>query len=585
MNKRLIFQLLLSSIVSSIFGSYYCEAQFLSATQLRSGMKGYGITAIENNKITKFDVEVLGVLHNALPKQDIIIVRCISPILEKSGIIAGMSGSPIHIGDKLIGALAYGWTFAKEPIAGVTPITDMLKLIQPTELKINKYSPVYKLYSPPMEDMGAFQPLESPLIVGGMGQLARGFLSKKLAAYGLRVLETPGGGSNKNSTHNNIKSQFKPGDGIGIQLIKGDLNATAIGTVTSVRGNQVLAFGHPMFNIGRADFPATTIDIITIISRWNRSFKLGEPKEELGALILDKQSAIVVDTTKKGKMIPVELNLYIKDRKERSYQVAVVDHPILTFILVLSSLLDLIAEGVNDIEEATINIKAIYNISSKTYTGNVTVEDVLFNKYGVNDPFVIFDTPSIEALDFLLDNNFEKAKINKIRFDINIVWENRYSEIIGVKIDKDKVKIGDKVELLVYLRTQENEIKTLKKELYIPPFLKNEENITIEIAGGNSAPLYLPPPQNLSDVIKNWKKRFLSTQLVITFKTKGMGVALKGEILKNIPPFAMYGIVGYNEKIESKLISGYYQEVINTNYVIEGKSSLTIQLEPNINYP
>jgi len=547
-------------------------------------MEGYGITAIDQNSILKFKVKILGILHNALVKQDLIIVKCYHPVLEKTGIIAGMSGSPVYIKDRLIGAIAYGWSFSKEPIAGVTPIKDMLKLLSFGKLRFNQASPLYKLYYTPLPiNDTVLKPIETPLMISGVDSIVRRFISKKLERFGIRVLEVPSG---RGGVRKKGRVKFKPGDGIGIQLIKGDINATAIGTVTSVNGSKILAFGHPMFNIGRVKLPATTTDIITIISRWNRSFKLGEPVEEAGSLILDKQSAILVDTKEKAEMVPVQLSLFVKDRKiKKRYFIEVAYHRVLTPLLVEASLLELLSEGVNDLREVTLTIKSKYSIVSKSFKGDVVLEDILYNRYGVNDPFAFLTTPSIQALSLLLDNEFEKVKLNKIKYIVEVEWKDRHAEIIGVRFDKSKVRIGDSLTIIVYLRGDEGNIFTIKKEIEIPSYFRGEEKLSIEVAGGEDATLFLAPPQSLKEMILNWRKRFLANQLVITIKTKGYGVALNGKVVKNIPAFAMYGIVDEKEKSEIKTIGNFYRYIIDTGYVIEGKTSLDIEVIDNINYP
>lgn len=568
----------------------FAQNEILPVDKISKGMKGYGDTIFEGNKHEKFDVEVLGVLHNALTKQDLIIVKCKHPILEDSGIIAGMSGSPVYINDKLIGAVAYGWTFSKEPIAGVTPIESMYKELNrpflPDQNNVESLSQNNKKISQNMENKGfksQFVPLETPLIFSGIGKLGRFFISEKLGELGYFVAETVGGGK-KVSSLPVTTNPFSPGDGIGIQLVKGDVDVTAIGTVTAVKNNKILAFGHPLFGMGQLRLPATTTNIITVLKSVERSFKLGEADAEAGTLLQDRQSTIIVDPHKRAPMIPVEVILRDNQRNNvTKYNFSVADHPVITPIFAIGSLIDILSEGCSDAREATVNVKAQYVIKNKNNSKTINLSDMFYSVEGVVDPWTFLSLTSIDALFQLLINPFEHVKVDKISYELNVVWGSKSAEITNVKINKSEVYAGEKVKLIVNLRT----IDSIEKQIEVPldiPLFAGDKNIEIEVAGGNNATLELAPPESLDDLIDVWQKQYSSSSIVTTIFTSEKGIGINGKLLNNLPPSVIDTIAVSNGQLEGREIKGNIKSVISTPYILNGRKKISLEVKRNIGY-
>src|SRR5208282_5584681 len=232
----------------------------LRPEQLQPGMKGYGLSVFQGTKPEHFEVEIIGVLKNVMPKQDMILIRMSGAGLEKHKVIAGISGSPIYINDKLIGALAYGWTFENEPLAGVTPIHNMLaQLTRPfvppstvmTSVSLGRSSSTPAMFAPPngpfSRDAGDFDtphPLLTPLSFGGFSARVIERFGSRFTGFGMMPVVAGGAGSGALPRRS---GDIEPGGAIGVQLMRGDLNMTAVGTATYIEKNRVLAFGHPFF--------------------------------------------------------------------------------------------------------------------------------------------------------------------------------------------------------------------------------------------------------------------------------------------------------------------------------------------------
>ena len=288
-------------------------------------MKGYGLTVFEGTKPERFDVEVIDVLKNFRPRQELILVKTQHPRLDVAKIVAGMSGSPIYIQGKMVGAYAYGWSFGVEPVAGVTPIRSMLddlerplpKMIhgyplgigpehkaQPAQStgrfagNISKYSltdhsaQLAKSATPSVSEHGYGQlvPVSTPLLLSGVSaetiDMARGILEP----LGLLPVQAGGGGQSVGGR----PQGYVDGGAIGVNLITGDISAMGLGTVTRVEGDRLVAFGHPMMNVGVTSLPTTEARVLWFMASIQRSFKMGEAIADNGALVNDRESSIGV---------------------------------------------------------------------------------------------------------------------------------------------------------------------------------------------------------------------------------------------------------------------------------------------------
>ena len=235
-------------------------ADTLRPEQLSPGMKGYGLSVFKGTKPERFEVEIIGVLRNALPKQDMILIRMGGADLEKHKVIAGMSGSPVYIDGKLIGALAYGWTFENDPLAGVTPIHNMMAELKlpivgpstinaPVSLRRTSSMPApfalpNAAFAQTPDDFSSPHPLLTPLSLGGFSSRVLERFASKFTGFGMMPIAAGGGGARALPRRS---GDMEPGGAIGVQLIRGDMNATAIGTATYIEKNRILAFGHPFF--------------------------------------------------------------------------------------------------------------------------------------------------------------------------------------------------------------------------------------------------------------------------------------------------------------------------------------------------
>lgn len=338
-------------------------AELLSLADVRPGMTGYGLTVFSGVRPERFAVRVIGVLRQFQPQLDIILIVSDDERLKHSGIAAGMSGSPIYLEGKLAGALAYGWSFAKDPIAGVTPIGNILReLRRPSRPPHPTTTPAgsgpigtagnrdpgagSQAFVAPLPDKRVLRAVLGegggaidrpslrrllpgsvsangdagpqltrvavPLAIGGMGERAIEELRSLLSPYGLMPLQAGGGGRTSNAS-GDADPPFVAGGAIAVQMARGDVSMNGTGTVTYVEGSRVAAFGHPMLGAGELHFPVATAEILTFMSSQAMSFKMSMPLREVGMLTQDRPSCIIADTRERATVLPVDISVFTQN--------------------------------------------------------------------------------------------------------------------------------------------------------------------------------------------------------------------------------------------------------------------------------
>jgi hypothetical protein len=293
--------------VGSLSGA--APADTIPFDEIRSGMTGTGLTVFSGTEITEFQVEILGVLPGIGPDQDLILARLSGGPLERTGVLAGMSGSPVYIDGRLAGAVAYAWGFSKEPIAGITPIHQMLDIAGDApggsmngELSGRSgRTPWQSEWTQVLQDSGSlttffrnrlsrfdhrssFLPTHLPLAISGLGRAGFDSIAEDLSAGGFLPMQAgSSGAAGDPSARSGSGTSLQPGSAIGVKLVRGDVEMSATGTVTWVDGNKVLAFGHPLFGLGQVDLPMTAARVEALLPSLQVSSRMARPTAEVGA--------------------------------------------------------------------------------------------------------------------------------------------------------------------------------------------------------------------------------------------------------------------------------------------------------------
>lgn len=480
MKKTLISLFIIFLCVSSL------HSEIMKLAEIRPGMKGEGKTIFKNTKIEVFEFEVLGFIEKFVPDKTLIIVEIKTPVLEGGGILEGMSGSPLYIGGKIIGAVSYGFSFSKKPIAGVTPIEDIIKTsdynnqayfidISDIKLDFDKKSikNVVHLIQKELINRMNFSHVKSILPIKlistskGMNPLTLSYLKPMFTP--LNNVEFSKN-IKKNSINNDL-FKISEGDAVSIPLIKGDFEYSASGTVSYVDGKKIYLFGHPFFNLGTVDFPLHKAEIISVVPSYQSGFKLTASKNMIGSVVQDRFSGVQGELGGKPYMIP--MMVFLKNRN-RKFDIKIVNHPLLTPSLAAISLMNILSSEYQQYGFQSLRIKGKIFIENER---NIILDD-LFSGLDSSDEF----TDLMLAINFFLMNNREKRiKIQKIDFEISSSETVRRTNIENVIINKNSFSPGEIISVKIIFKNERGN-RTVKNINIRVPNLKPGSDFYLMVA-------------------------------------------------------------------------------------------------------
>jgi SpoIVB peptidase S55 len=516
--------------------------KLMPVSEVKPGMVGEAFTVFSGTKPEPFKVRVVSIVQNFLPQQDVILVKAEDPRVAFSGIAAGMSGSPVYIDGRLIGAVAYAWSFAKEPLAGVTPIETMLAERDRPRRGTRDELKAGDLVTGPMpaiaRDPGdgtrpSLHPVGVPLAVSGLTPAALSQLEEALSPYGI-VPVRAGGGGGPSRLPPADQNRLMPGSAVGVLLIRGDMNATAMGTVTWVSGNSVLAFGHPMFGNGEVSLPMVTGQVHTFISSQASSFKLATPLAEIGTVVQDRPSCIVGDLSLRAPMMPVTVRVNAPGMAPRTFRAEVARAKRLAPALAAAVLSSAIAGAEPDQADMAVSLSTKVGLRGLP---PVEMRDETFSGEGLS-PRLLANLRGVRALGEIINNPFEPVGIERLDFDVNIVFRKDYAEIVGVSLPGDVVEAGGTVPLRVTLRPFAGREYVETISVPIPESLAGKQ-VRVEVASGASVRPDVARPEDLPGFINALKSYYTASSIVVSLSLPEDGVSLRGKLLPNLPPSAL----------------------------------------------
>jgi hypothetical protein len=534
-------------------------------SEIKPGMKGVGRTVFDGRTISEFQVEILGVLRNIAPRQSVILARLSGGPLEETGIMAGMSGSPVYIDGRLAGAVALGFQFSKAPIAGITPIEQMINSFadeseaaapaqgtqawrfepdseNPAEPRLVASETLNLL--PPAANSpnrvfwgGAETSLvrvAAPLALSGFTTEAVEQFEPQLRALGLVPMQV-GGGSSADQTMGDA-SLLQPGSMISVQLVRGDLGVSADGTVTLVDQGRIYAFGHRFLSAGPTAIPFAESQVLAALPSYSNSMKISTPGRLLGVIGEDRSSGIMGVLGRRAQMVPVEVEVTSGQRPGRAYKFEVVnDRFLLPFLLnmAVSSSLQTTERMVGDSTlqvEQTVTLNGLPQVKVENYISGNT-----------NAPQMVAQSAAA-TLSYLMQSELGPVDIQGIRLRVLANDRRLVRELERVWSDRREVKPGDSLELTALLRSQDGEETLQKTTLEIPANLPPGP-LTILIADGQTIdraelnragrPVLPKNPQQLVRAINKLRR---NNRLYVRISRFEAGFTIQGESFPSPPP-------------------------------------------------
>lgn len=581
---------------------------YWNVDDIRPGMKGTGRTVMVGTKLEEFGAEVLGVMRGVSPGRDMILCRLTGCNLEHAGIIQGMSGSPIYIDDKLLGAVAFAWEFGKDPIAGVTPFQQMVEYVRSNDRRLAAESkevgkhasvrPGIGFASPliqglatddassaglgPVAVAGAslagMRPIATPLAASGFTPRALAYLETQFKPLGMAL--TAGGSASKQIIKDEGDKPLVPGAPLSIAMVTGDFDLSGIGTVTHVEGDRVYGFGHPMMSLGTCDLPLMTGYIHTVYPRASVSMKMGSPLKIVGVLDTDVSTGVAGRIGPKPDMLPLSVRVKTGHYADpKTYQVQIIREPSMLAALVMSVLTNAIDTEGNLPDELTARLKATIRLKGhESIEVNETLSGPRYT--GPMGPASMF-LPIASIVNIASRNALTPIRIEAIDCDVELAPGRTMASIESVRLKSDRVEPGQTLKAIVTLKPHKGERQDVSISLPLPTDLPEG---TYDLAVCDSTTSLrrrlrnepgLSEPRDAADLLSflrlQTSPRRTTVYAHVLLPERGLSV--HGQPLPNLPASARAVFTSGRETSEPTLRSDLVRHA-ETSWVLEGGQSL-----------
>jgi hypothetical protein len=607
--RRLAFALLLASLTLVRLPAQTAQ---MRVEDIRPGMTGIGRTVFEGTRVEEFKVNILGVLENVIgTHRNLILAKLEGGPLANTGVIAGMSGSPVFIDGKLIGAVSYALgQFSKEPIAGITPIAEMTDAtafndVRPKAAKVHVDFPLTREnldiafrralnWNRPFADrpgdaalVGAnaingvsgseigtlLRPIATPLMMSGFEASVSDLLS---GAFGAQGFIPTGRGTMGRAGETPYEGPLKPGDAIGVMLVSGDLELGATGTVTHVDGDKVYAFGHPLYNLGPTAFPMTRAYVYTVLPSLASSLKVSTTGEIIGAFLQDRAVAIAGKLGAGPKTIPVTLTLDSTGRApKRTFHFQLANDQMFTPLMAAAAITSTLGAYERQYGTATFRVSG-----NAKLTGHDAV--TFDNIFSGNEPSVNAATYIAAPIAALLGNDYEKVDIDSLDLTISSTEQSKTATLERVWIDDQRPRAGRTIPLKVLLRTYrgDDEIRTIPID--IPANVSGTLSLLVADGGRlgqiEQRETRSSQPRSVNQIVRTLNRSRRGNTIYVKLLGSEPGAVVKGEPLTALPP-SVLGV------LESDRSNGSFNPLTNatlgewqlsTEHAVTGSKTLSI---------
>ena len=598
------------------------DRNFMPLDEVKPGMKGIGKTVFRGTEVEEFEAEVLGVLKNITPRQDAILARLSGGPLEKTGVMGGMSGSPVYVDGRLIGAVSFSFPFSKEAVAGVTPIEQMVGNFEqsdgpvrgdPIVVEVSSIAPHRTLgirgpgilslpssgsapHFSVSESMAAgvsalkpltgqlFRYIDTPLVLSGVTARAAGLLGGVLEPYGIRVLQGGGPASGATGSELGDGSDVVPGSSIAVQLMRGDLGfgASASGTVTHREGDRIYAFGHPWFSLGPVDLPVSKAQVVSLLPNLNSSFKIAVPTDLVGSITQDRSQGLYGTIGLAPKLIPLVIDLTTSRNTTRTFRFELVNDRLLTPFLTNFTVFSTVVSQERALGESTLRVQGRIRLKDRS---DVRIEN-LFS--GETNSQLLAAMAVGRPLSYLLGSGFDGVDIEEIVVDITSTDAKRAGRLERVWPDRESVKPGETVMLSAVFRKPNGGEQVEAMPLPIPEDV-SEGNLLVTVADGaslTSAENRMVGrsfvPRDLDHLIRAINHLRKNDRVYVRLQRPEPAVLLHGEEFSSLPPSFRQVLSSARSASSRQTVMAasnlYEYELPSLPFVVRGSRTLTLKV-------
>ena len=595
------------------------QTRVMPASEIRPGMVGVGRTVFTGTRVEEFRAHMLGVIENVIgPQRNLILARLEGGPLAETGVIAGMSGSPVYIDGRLIGAVSYALgSFSKEPIAGITPIDEMTAetaataAVRPAAARVHIDLPLTPdalaaafrrgltwnhAFADRPEDarlVGAtsvagvggrevgtlLRPIATPLVLSGFEPDVADMIGSLLRDHGF--IPTGGRAAGPRAGDMPFDGPLKPGDAVGVTFVEGDFLLGGTGTVTHIDGDRVYAFGHPMYNLGPIEFPMTRAYVYTVLPSLYASSKLSTTGEVIGTLLQDRATAIAGRLGPGPSLIPVTMTLESgRAASKRTFHFGVVKDQLLSPLMTYTALLNTLVSYERQLGTSTYGLK-----------GEVLVRNhdaiALDNLFSGDQATMGAASYVVAPLAALIGNDYEKVDIEGVNLTFSSGEEPKTATLERVWLDDQRPRAGRTVPLKVLLKTYRGEDVLRTVPIAIPANASGMLSILVSdgqrLTQAELREARPAQPRSVPQLIRVLNKTRRNNAVYVKLLSADAGAVVNGELLSSLPPSVLAVLEadrsGGNFNPLRSATLGEWE--IMTEHAVNGVRTLSVSVSPN----
>jgi hypothetical protein len=577
------------------------KVEYYPLEEVRTGQKGTARTVFAGAEPQEFGLEVLGVLPGfPAPRKSVIIARLSGAQVERTSVFAGMSGSPVYIDGKLVGAIAYAFPFAKEPIAGITPIKQMIEMFEQgrqssegrdgmgflREPRAVSYSQLtgadWKSRLPQGQTTGVnfvapvasgsplaallgqqFAPIATPLVFNGFSPQAVAQFAPQLQAQGITPLGKV------------TEQTLAPGTSISVELVRGDYSIAASGTVTHRDGERVYAFGHPFLSLGSAEMPMSESKVVTVIPNTLNSFKLSVAGQMVGSISQDRSTGIYGQLGHAPKMVPVTINLHTSRDHVETFRYEVANDEFLTPLLLNMTIYSTLTSSERSLGDSTVSVRGKIEVKGQE---TITIE----RRFSMQGAGISAAGSVAGPVLALLSSGFEGVELGPITLDIAATDVRRVATLDRIALDRSEVRSGETVEVQAYVRTESGKQFVQRIPVQIPADVPPGQLVLFVGDGGTLQQVSASQsfvPKDLSQLVGAINRIKKNDRLYVKLFRVTNGAVIGTDEMPNLPPSFVATLNsdrasgGYTPTVLSPVAE---KELPAADYVISGQQLIGV---------
>ncbi|MGI8786665.1 MAG: SpoIVB peptidase S55 domain-containing protein [Pyrinomonadaceae bacterium] len=618
--KLLILLTIISAVCLNVFGQTQANiesknaslktanTQFFPLSELKEGMRGTARTVFRGSEPEEFQVEILGIVPGAIgPHQDMIVGRISGGGADRTSVFAGMSGSPVYIDGRLVGAISYSFPFSKEPICGITPIEQMLAIFEQNqnqkikarepravsfaELAATDWKPVVpnnatisnSILASGNSSLSAvagqsFQPIATPMSFNGFAPETLNRFAPQLLSVGLFPVSAVGGAARISPLKKADETTLQGGTSVSMQLTRGDYSLAASGTVTFRDGDKIYAFGHPFLSLGTSDLPMSESSVVTVIPNLSNSFKLAVPNQMVGTMTQDRATGVFGKLGQSPKMIPVKLTLETSRGQSEIYNFEVAKDDFLTPLLLNMTVYNSIVANERGLGDSMIELKGEIKLKGQQ---PIKIE----RRFAGASAAQIAAASVTIPVNALLDSRFDNVEISEVNLNLTSIDGSKTAVLDRIALERTEVKAGDTFEVQAFVRTDTGKYLSQKIPVQIPADTP-AGTLLVTVGDGGSLNATAASrqfvPKDLSELVKTINEVKKADRLYVQTSRVTNGAIIGAQEMPNLPP-SMLATLNNDRTaggIKPTLLTVLTeQELAPAEFIVSGQQVLAIEVK------